>query len=237
MASDANKKKQFNTLLSTLANGSEIPARKLLKQHTGEDAQNTNDLVVKLSRLWANSTSKLDLEKEFADIHPHKNFILKYERPITRPALSEAVSEEDKGYGSHPMDENREKKIDAPVKEVLSYEGYLNATGGNSGYMNASGHAPCGSPNCPHCKRFFYEYSNCGGNPTCNCNQNKMSNACGCGGSSSFNGGGYSNADASQQSAQGMLHLPHLSQQTMIIGVIAVIGVLGLFMHMNKQKG
>ncbi len=233
---DKNKNRQFKTLLSTLANGSEIEARKLLKKHTGKDAENTQDLEVKLARLYAESTSKPEIEREFVTIHPHKAFILKY-ASFPKSVSTESSSEEEKGYGSHPMDENRDVKVAQPVKEVMSYEGYLNATGGGrsaSSYANASGHAPCGNPNCPSCKRFFYEYSNCGGNSECNCN--KMSNACGCGGSSSFNGGnrGYSYADASQQqSNQGM----QMSQQTMIIGAIAMIGILGLFMHMNKSKG
>ncbi len=218
---DKNKNRQFKTLLSTLANGSEIDARKLLKKHTGKDAENTQDLEVKLARLYTESTSKPELEKEFVDIHPHKGFILKYSAQKSPSAGNS--SEEEKGYGSHPMDENRDVKVSDPVKDVMSYEGYLNATG----------HAPCGNPNCPSCKRFFYEYSNCGGNSECNCN--KMSNACGCGGSSSFSGAnrGYSYADASQQQSS---HGMQMSQQTMIIGAIAVIGVLGLFMQMNKQK-
>jgi len=76
----ANKrqKKQYKTLLSVLASGSTPEARRLLKECTGEDAFSEQDLESKLARLYTDSTSKLDLEKDFADIHPHKDFILKY---------------------------------------------------------------------------------------------------------------------------------------------------------------
>jgi hypothetical protein len=76
----ANKRqqKQYKTLLSVLASGSTPEARRLLKECTGEDAFSEQDLEQKLTRLYIDSTSKLDLEKDFADIHPHKDFILKY---------------------------------------------------------------------------------------------------------------------------------------------------------------
>lgn len=76
----ANKrqKKQYSTLLSVLSSGATPEARRLLKDCTGQDAFSEQDLEHKLTRLYTNSTSKLDLEKDFADIHPHKDFILKY---------------------------------------------------------------------------------------------------------------------------------------------------------------
>jgi hypothetical protein len=76
------KKKQYKTLLSVLASGSTPEARKLLKDYCGEDAFSENDLENKLASLYATSTTKLDLEKEFAQIHPHKEFILKYCQPM-----------------------------------------------------------------------------------------------------------------------------------------------------------
>lgn len=72
------QKKQYKTLLSVLASGATPEARRLLKDCTGEDAFSEQDLENKLARLYADSTSKLDLEKDFAYIHPHKDFILKY---------------------------------------------------------------------------------------------------------------------------------------------------------------
>lgn len=72
------KKKQYKTLLSVLASGSTPEARRLLKDYCGEDAFSEVDLENKLAKMYATSTSKLDLEKQFAEIHPHKEFILKY---------------------------------------------------------------------------------------------------------------------------------------------------------------
>ena len=81
MANNRQSKKNFKTLLSTLANGSTGNARELLKHHTGSDAQNSLELQNKLEELWANSDNKPLLEKQFALIHPHKDFILKYAMP------------------------------------------------------------------------------------------------------------------------------------------------------------
>jgi hypothetical protein len=72
------KKRQYRTLLSVLASGSTPEARRLLKNTTGQDCFSETDLEEKLARLYAQSSSKIDLEKEFAHIHPHKDFILKY---------------------------------------------------------------------------------------------------------------------------------------------------------------
>jgi competence CoiA-like predicted nuclease len=72
------KSRQYRTLLSVLSSGSTPEARVLLKKYTGEDAFSENDLEDKLAKLYSTSNTKLDLEKEFAVIHPHKEFILKY---------------------------------------------------------------------------------------------------------------------------------------------------------------
>jgi len=79
----ANKRKtrQYTTLISVLACGSTPEARRLIKSTTGQDAVSEADLEDKLARLYAESSSKLDLEKTFAEIHPHKDFILKYCTP------------------------------------------------------------------------------------------------------------------------------------------------------------
>jgi hypothetical protein len=82
--SSKRKQKQYTTLLSVLACGATPEARKLVKTETGKDAFSEPDLEDKLAQMYADSNSKLDLEKRFAEIHPHKDFILKY---CTPPAL------------------------------------------------------------------------------------------------------------------------------------------------------
>lgn len=81
MKKEKKQNRTYKTLLSVLANGSELEARGLLKKYSGQDAQNTQDLEVKLARVYALSPSKIEIEKEFATIHPHKDFILKYLKP------------------------------------------------------------------------------------------------------------------------------------------------------------
>jgi hypothetical protein len=73
-----NKYKQRVTLLGTIANGSTSNARKLLQKYKQPDATNHKDLEYKLTKLYQTADDKLILEKELAEIHPHKEFILKY---------------------------------------------------------------------------------------------------------------------------------------------------------------
>jgi hypothetical protein len=81
---------------------------------------------------------------------------------------------------------------------------------------NFDGHPPCGNPNCSHCNKFF----NCEGNPNCSCN--KTSNACGCGGSSSFDG------------ETNVMKMP--STHLMIVGVVGVVAIFGMFLYLNEKK-
>ena len=77
----AKKQTKFTTLLSTLANGATSDSRRLLIEKTGSDAKNTKDLADRLARLYASSDDKIEIEKLFAAMHPHKDFILKYSAP------------------------------------------------------------------------------------------------------------------------------------------------------------
>jgi hypothetical protein len=81
------QKKQRVSLLGVIANGSTGDARRLLKKYGEPDATNHKDLEVKLSKLYAKTDDKIQIEKEFAEIHPHKEFILQYLAP--KPIVSE----------------------------------------------------------------------------------------------------------------------------------------------------
>ena len=132
-----------------LANGSTDDARALLIKNSGEDAKNEQDLESKLARMYANSSSKIDIEKQFAEIHPHKDFILKYVKPKEelqhiKPLDAPIVSEE---------------KIVDSGKMVIAHDGYSNASGDN---------------NCPAlCPCMANKYSNATGDsqPLNNSNQ------------------------------------------------------------------
>lgn len=79
-------------MVSVLANGSTGDARRLLMERTGEDARSVEDLENKLSRMYATASDKLDVEKRFAEIHPHKDFILKYVQ-VSAKSIAEPKSE------------------------------------------------------------------------------------------------------------------------------------------------
>ena len=183
---DNKKNLQYATLLSVLTQGSTDGARNILKKYSGQDAKNLDELEMKLANMYSNSARKIDIEKDFADIHPHKEFILKYNQP--KPIVVEKI-------------------VEAP-KEIKK-EVVLSTS-------NFDGHPPCGNPNCPHCNKFF----NCEGNPTCSCN--KTSSACGCGGSSSFDG------------ETNIMKMPNT--QLMIVGVVGVVAIFGMFLYLNEKK-
>lgn len=146
MAQNKKQKTEYKTLLSVLANGSTDKAVALLKKHSGESASDTKDLEMKLARAYALSTSKRDIEKEFAEIHPHKDFILKYLQPKVEvaPLKPDALV----------TPETKAEKVNV-TESVMVHDGY----------SSANGHAPCGNPNCTKCSRYF----NCSGGGDKNC--------------------------------------------------------------------
>jgi hypothetical protein len=70
-------KKQEISLMTILAYEATSGSRKLLKQYGREDAKNYVDLENKLTDLYYATEDKPKLERELAEIHPHKNWILK----------------------------------------------------------------------------------------------------------------------------------------------------------------
>lgn len=75
------KPKPTIPLMELLAINSDIPSRKLLRKHGKPDATSYKDLEYKLEELYKYAKDKTALEKEFAEIHPHRDFILKYLTP------------------------------------------------------------------------------------------------------------------------------------------------------------
>jgi hypothetical protein len=144
------KQKEYQTLLSVIAYGSTDDARKLLKKHSGQDAKNPQDLEVKLARVYALSTSKIDLEKEFAEIHPHKDFILKYKTPKQVKITTDAKPLE------KPISIDKAVKDSDVKKSVSEGEEFYNANAQEKCNCGAGkGHPPCGNPNCEKCSKYF----------------------------------------------------------------------------------
>jgi hypothetical protein len=69
-------KKDIN-LMTLLAFESTGDARRLLKKYGLEDAKSYGDLEIKLAELYTSVDDKLQLEKDLAEIHPHKKWLLR----------------------------------------------------------------------------------------------------------------------------------------------------------------
>ena len=94
--------RQDITLMTLLANESVAESRNLLKKYGKEDAKDHKDLEVKLAELYFATPDKVQLEKELASIHPHKNWILKYYPQVKEEIKQEPIKEE-----ALPIKENK----------------------------------------------------------------------------------------------------------------------------------
>lgn len=78
------------TLMTLIACEATGPARRILKKHGVSDAKNYDDLEVKLAQLYFHpETDKIALEKELAEIHPHRNWLMKYAEPQVKEVMVE----------------------------------------------------------------------------------------------------------------------------------------------------
>jgi CHASE3 domain sensor protein len=82
------------TLMTVLANEATGQSRKLLKKYGQPDAKNYQDLEIKLAQLYFNTKDKVELEKQLAEIHPHKNWILKNVQPVIEEKSKQEQVEE-----------------------------------------------------------------------------------------------------------------------------------------------
>lgn len=91
-------------LLELLAYNSTVSASNMLKKHNLPPATGYTDLQYKLKEIYDNSKDPLDVEKEFASIHPHREFILKYLSPppvetkVIIPEPSSSADGKDVGF-------------------------------------------------------------------------------------------------------------------------------------------
>lgn len=158
------KKRKIDGLLSLLANESTADSRRLLKKYGMPDAKNHKDLEFKLAELYRNSADKVEMDKEFCKIHPHKDFIIRYSEIKKEPTTVDVPN-------SYVVTEDK-------VKDML--------------------------------KEYISGYSNCNGNPNCNC------------GKSSFSGYNESFGQPTQTSS---------NTATIALSVIGIVAVLGIIMH------
>jgi len=90
MRREANRK---ITIMGLLAECSTDDARKLLKKYGLPEARNTQELEFQLAKLYKTCDDKKQLERDFAEIHPHKEFLKKYLLPPP-PVKAEVVIED-----------------------------------------------------------------------------------------------------------------------------------------------
>lgn len=134
------------TLMTLLAydSSSVKDANALLRKYGKKPALNPADLEIKLTQLYMEVGDKIQLEKEMAEIHPHKDWLLKYVTPIEKqpePIVVEAKPEpvaEIKngcGCGNNCPCQSRKSSFDAqsseqktiPIKSPspMEYMGYI----------------------------------------------------------------------------------------------------------------
>lgn len=163
------RREKIDGLLSLLSVEATKESRDLLKKHGQPDAKNHRDLESKLAQLFYTCDDKKALEKELCEIHPHRQFILRY---VEKPAAKEKI-EAPNGAIMTPDS----------VKEILRE--YISSNPENS-------------------------FSNCAGNPNCNC------------GSSSFTG------------SQGTPAPAPINNTHMLMGVLGVVAIVGLLVYSKK---
>jgi len=119
-----NKLKKNIDLLCLIANESTAQCRKFLVSKGFPDANNHKELEYNLATAYQNSDDKKEFEKQIAEIHPHKDFILKYLSP-TLPAQPQA------------------EEALAAIKEEIKPDKQSSACGcsGFDGYSNCSGNS------------------------------------------------------------------------------------------------
>lgn len=138
------QKKKIDGLLSLLANEATSDSRKLLVKYNKPDAKNTRDLELKLADLYKNADDKIEMDREFCNIHPHKNFIVKYTK-ITQPSETNVIA-------PHGVTLTEDK-----VKDILK------------SYINDGNFSNCeGNPNCSCNKSSFAGYNESFGTPIAN---------------------------------------------------------------------
>ncbi|MES2287569.1 MAG: hypothetical protein V4547_17880 [Bacteroidota bacterium] len=69
------------TIMELLAVNCTAQSRALLDKYNAPQPKNYEDLKDKLAELYTNCPDKKQLEKEFAEMHPHKEWIIDYVAP------------------------------------------------------------------------------------------------------------------------------------------------------------
>ena len=109
-----NKRKQEITLMTLLANEADKESRHILKKYNKPNARDHADLEVKLAELYFEQDDKLGIEKDLAEIHPHKKWITKTLDLVPKSELKCETCENKK-----QEDETENKQLEA-IKNAVS---------------------------------------------------------------------------------------------------------------------
>lgn len=109
MSSPSKPQKQDITLMTLLANEATAEAKGLLKQYNREPAKNYEDLEVKLAELYYSVPDKIRIERELANIHPHKEWIIK-----------NVITETDSNKETKPKENDIDFQLNKVQKEIIN---------------------------------------------------------------------------------------------------------------------
>ena len=115
-----NKKRQQKqrdiTLMTVLAYEATADSQKILKKYGREPGKGYSDLEVKLANLYFDTQDKVQLEKELAEIHPHKKWLLEHTEPTVKIKEKEVQIEIKPDEKSVKEIEELKKQLDAKME-------------------------------------------------------------------------------------------------------------------------
>lgn len=109
-----HSKKQEITLMTILAHEADKESRQILKKYKKPNAANHADLEVKLAELYFDQDDKLDIEKDLAKIHPHKEWLIRTLELVPKDEVKECKKCEE----TKKLDTEKDEL--AKIKEAVS---------------------------------------------------------------------------------------------------------------------
>lgn len=133
------------TLMTLLAYEAPKESNELLKSYRIRPANNTADLEKRLAFLYTKVEDKKQLEKELADIHPHKKWLLLNTTPINTPEVITPTSpKEEKAIPiviNEPKEVSNEKQLESFKEELKQV--FREELANNQPKSNADGNSQC----------------------------------------------------------------------------------------------
>ena len=110
--------KQEITLMTLLANEATKGAGEILSKHNIAKPKNHNELEVKLAELYfAPKTDKLAIEKQLANIHPHKDWLIRSLNLNTSEDIDKLKKELSKEVKIEPIIESKDSCYQTKCKD------------------------------------------------------------------------------------------------------------------------